>query len=68
MLKVFDFCGLGLSFYDTSRALSVIAVIIMGVAVLGYIVAWLLPGTTVGQISGIPYFSAPLFFIAGKVD
>ena len=58
----------GAGFYDTCRALSVIAVIIAGVAALGYVVAWLAPDSTVGSFSGTPYISGGMLFISGMLS
>ena len=55
----------GVGFYDACRAMTVIAVIIAGVAALGYIVAWLTPDSTIGTFSGEPYVSSGLLFITG---
>ena len=58
----------GAGFYNACRAMSVIAVIIAGVAALGYAVAWLAPDSTVGTFSGMPYISGGMLFISGMLS
>jgi len=55
----------GLGFYDACRAMTIIAVVIVGVAALGYIVAWLAPDSVISKYSGEPYASAVMLFISG---
>lgn len=55
----------GLGFYDACRAMTIIAVVFVGVAALGYIVAWLAPDSFISKFSGEPYVSAVMLFVSG---
>uniref|UniRef100_A0A7M5VGU3 Uncharacterized protein n=1 Tax=Clytia hemisphaerica TaxID=252671 RepID=A0A7M5VGU3_9CNID len=62
-----EFSTDGHSFYDSCKALSTLAVIVSGVAMLGYVINWYSPDSTIGMLGGIPYISSGLLFISGSL-